>query len=356
MLTLTATELPRFMGCNAFQSLESVAPFNTDESRAEGDAAHWFVEQVFNGRATAEQLIDKKAPNGIFITPDMAEHCEKYLRDIKGRGAVEIPTSYGTEQYTVNGRADHGAWDAVSLTVDDFKYGWKIVEPEFNWTLISHAIGLIIANNLKPDHIVFRIYQPRPYHPRGNVREWACSYHDLMYVFWPKLQKALLNPSDRVCTGEHCYKCEKMSQCPAMQIAAMNAIDVSEVAFNSKLSNDELSWMLDQLKRGQEVLKQSLAAFEDLAMHRMKSGENIPQYSMQNGLGQTRWKGGMTPDVVKLITGVDCSKKELITPNQAKNAGVPESVIKTLTERPNTGYKMVRADTNKTAENLFGRK
>src|SRR5690606_37274617 len=135
-----------------------------------------------------------------------------------------------------------------------------------------------------------------------------------------------------------------------LQIASMNAVDVAHKAFDSEIDNDRLSWMLDNIKRAQDVLKQSQDAYEDLALHRLKIGQNIPEYTMQSGLGQTRWNDGVTADLIQMLTGINVSKAGIVSPNQAKNAGVPESVVGVYTTRPSTGFKLVRQDVSKKAE------
>ena len=54
MISLTATDLPRFMACNGSRLLKRIEPFNPDDTVAEeGNAAHWLIEQVFRGHFTA---------------------------------------------------------------------------------------------------------------------------------------------------------------------------------------------------------------------------------------------------------------------------------------------------------------
>ena len=352
MLSLTATELPRFMSCNGSRLLQGIKPFNPDTIvTEEGNAVHWLIEQVFRGQITAEELIDRKAPNGVLITGDMVEHSSQFIDDMKG-GDVEIDTSYGSPGWEIRGRADGLKFDKSVLIISDFKYGWKIIEPEKNWTLISHSIGWLSRNPFKPDTITFKIYQPRPFHPLGAVREWVINYDKLMEL-WRELKFTLENPSDQCTTSPHCYRCPSISQCQAHQVATMNSVDVAYRAYNSEVVNDDLSFILNEITRAEDILKQAKNAYEDLAMHRLREGQQIPNYSISNSYGQTRWKDGMDVDTVKAITGVDCSKKTLITPNQAKKAGVDEDVIKALTDRPSNGFKLVKIDAADKAEKLF---
>ena len=356
MLSLTATELPRFMACNGYKSLGGIEPFNpSTEQTDEGNAAHWLCEQVYHG-ANAEDLIGKTAPNGLYITADMVEYCREYLDVITSNECeVEVDTSHSGDGWEIRGRADCIKFADGILTVADLKYGWRIVEPENNWTLISHAIAYCRKHNIQPTTIVFRIFQPRPFHPQGTVRDWIIDYAKLA-TLCGELINVLSNPSSTVCSGSQCYKCQCLSQCPAAQIAAMNAIDVVEIAFDSEISNERLTWMLANLKRAQEIIKQSYDAYEDLALHRLKAGGRLKGYSMQQALGQTTWNDGITSDVVKMMSGVDVRVDKIMTPAQAKKAGVPEDLIKSMTHRPDNGFKLVAVDENKLAQKMFGKK
>lgn len=356
MLSLTATELPRFMACNGYKSLGGIEPFNpSTEQTDEGNATHWLCEQVYHG-ANAEDLIGQTAPNGLYITADMVEYCREYLQFItSGNCEVEVDTSHSGNGWEIRGRADCIKYENGVLTVADLKYGWRIVEPEENWTLISHAIAWCVKHQITPENIVLKIFQPRPFHPKGNVREWPVNYVTLS-GFYSEIDAVLRHPSSTVCSGSQCYKCQCLSQCPAAQIASMNAIDVAEMAFDSEIENDKLVWMLTNLKRAQEIIKQSYDAYEDLALHRLKAGGSLKGYSIQQALGQTTWNEGITSDVVKLMSGIDVRVDKIMTPAQAKKAGVPEDLLNSLTHRPDNGFKLVAVDENKMAEKMFGKK
>lgn len=354
MFKITATELPRFMACNGSRLMGVLVPPNeSDTARDEGDAVHWIAEQVFKGVITADELIDRKAPNGVYITVDMVEHVSTYLNSIMGRGSVERDTSHTDgAAWRVGGRVDHESWEGGTLYIDDFKYGWRIVSPVMNWTMISHAVALAKQANTMPDEVVFRIFQPRPYHPEGYVREWCCNADEFRKLF-ERLIETLLNPNDRLQTSQHCYGCLSRSQCPANQITEANSIDVSERVYNNVIDNDTLVNAINEIERATKVLKESLDAYHDLAISRLKSGQVIKGFALTADLGNLDWKEGLTPEVMKLLTGKDLSKSELITPTQAKKLGID---VDAFSERRNKGVKMVRMDSAKNAEKHFGKR
>lgn len=365
MLQITADELPRLMACNGSRLMENARLSITvdDSDRQEGIAAHWLIEQVFSQQRTLDELIDRQAPNGVFITAEMVENVTPYLEHIAGKGAIEHVTSFiggGNNPWAVNGRADHVSDGGGIVTVTDFKYGWSIVEPENNWTLIAHAIGYcldLVQNcslNLERDvkTVEFIIHQPRPYHPLGRVRSHSITVQQLV-EYHKQLDATLSNPTDTLNTGQHCKRCPAMVSCPAFSKAQMNAIDASERAFNDDVDNNSLAFLLDNIKRAQDVLKQAYEAYSDLTTHRLREGQSIPNYSVQTELTNRQWKDFVTPDVVLMMTGKDITKKGLPTPAQAKKAGVPEEVVESLCERRSKGFKLVRIDTDKLAKKLF---
>lgn len=365
MLTLKADDLPRFMTCNGYRVMPHNVPFNVDDTdRDEGNAAHWLVEQVHRGIFHLDELVDRKAFNGVFITEEMIEYADEYLNAIMGKGQVECDTSYSDGQnYSIRGRADHieySTWNKPQggvtkiLHVSDFKYGWGIVEPKGNWTLISHALAWIFRNpNEQVDEIVLRIFQPRPHHVEGKVREHRYSRDELLNVLWPQLSAALSNPSDQLRTSEHCKKCPALASCPAAMSACMNAIDVSEQALPSEVDDKTMGFMLDNMERAIKILEQNKKALSEKALHRIKAGAIIPGYGRETELTNRQWKEGITVDVAPVLTGKDLSKKQLITPAQAIKAGVSEVVVNSLCERREKGTKLVRISADQAAKKIF---
>lgn len=355
MLTLTADELPRFMACNGSRAIDQVQVFDPDNTmRNEGDAAHWLIEQVFNKRFGTDELIDRPAFNGVYITEEMIEATALCLEDIRGRGAVEVITSYSDGQiYQVNGRSDWVSFEDGTLFVGDFKYGWSIVEPENNWTLLSHAIGWMFANpSANVTHVTLRIWQPRPHHPLGKVRSVTYT-KDEMHWFWVSLFTKLTQPDNMLHTGKHCKDCLGMINCPAAQKAAMNAIEVSEMGYVSNLDDRSLAFILDQTERAIKLLEQQHKAGTELALHRIKAGHIVPGYGVEKDLTNKQWKQGITVETAMMMVGKDLSKKQLVTPAQALKAGVSQEAIDALCERREKGVKLTRINASTQVKKMF---
>ncbi len=355
-LQLTATELPRFMACNGSRYMDDFqSSIESDHTvRNEGDAIHWLAEQILTGKHSISELVDRKAPNGLFITADMLEHSSEYISDMIDKPNLEIEVS-GYLIYpnaTITTRTDCRYIEGNTLYINDFKYGWGIVEPENNWTLIAYAMDYFQHCQHDIHHVVMTIYQPRPHHHKGHVRSWKITAEQLI-SYASRIFDTLSNPNDQLNTGEHCRNCPALTHCPAAHKAEMNAVDASEIAFNDNISDKVLSLKLDTIKRAADILKEAEKAYSELALHRLKSGQIIDNYSIDNDLTNEKWKDGISVDVVKAMTGIDVSKPSMITPNQAIKKGVPETIVKSLCERQSKGVKLIRISANDKANKLF---
>ena len=356
MFTITADNLLRFMNCNgSVRMTPAFPPLLSDQTaRDEGNAAHWLSVKLFDG-----DRIDSghKAPNGIVITSEMIDHVEAYLSSLNC-GDMEAETSFGNDQWRVNARCDHRKYDPSdnSLTIDDLKYGRRQVDPDMNWTLIAHAIGSCIILGIQPDRIILRIHQPRIYHPDGPVRSWEFTYQQLG-EFWQQIAETMVNPRDELRTGlSWCAKCSALGSCPAARIAGMNATDASTLTFNDDMPNNALSYEMDALRISTGMIAARLEALEELAKHRLKNGAVIDDYGLENQYANTRFKSGISGELLTMTTGINCVKTSTITPAEFKRRGGSETLITQLTERPLTGVKLIRASADTRAKRLLGRK
>ena len=359
MLSITATDLPRLMACNGSRLMTATLPAvdAADATKDEGNAVHWLVVQVHTGKFTAEQIVGQQSPEGVFITAEMVEHVRDYLVAIKGAD-VEVETSHSGIGWNVRGRADSIKYIAAGghLQINELKYGWRIVEAEANWTLLSHAAGFIANNPDKPVHTVdMTVFQPRPHHPSGQNRSWMIGIGDFD-ILHTEMVSTLQAPDDVLHTGElQCHYCPAIATCPAARKAEMNAIEASEKAFTDSIDNGNLSFRLDHLKRAGQVIKEMEKAYTELALHRVRQGQVVPNYVIETEQTNRNWKGHVTAEFIDALTGKDLSKKELITPAQAEKAGVSKEVVAALTERHSKGSKIVRVDIDSKAKKLFNK-
>ncbi len=357
MIVVTATELPRVMQCIGSRLMATIMPPDAiTDARNEGNAADWLANTVFNS-GNIETMIGQKAYNGFVITAEMIEFVGEYLSALDC-GDVQVETSWSGGPFEIRGRADHIIYHVGdTLTVDEFKYGWRPVEPEMNWTTISHAIGHL-ANNagLPPPRVIhFRIHQPRPHHPDGRLRTWSIDYATLMEL-QAQIIARLSNPTEHLQTGPACYKCHAYLGCPAAAKMEANAIDATyDSAFSDQLSGEALAVELELLERASDVIETRLAAHKELANHRLQNGEIVPNYARDPQYGHTKWKAGITGPLLSATSKIDCNKPGTITPAEFLRRGGSQATYDALTERPMTGAKLRRIDPNKRAQRLLKR-
>lgn len=363
MLVVTATILPRLLNCNGSRFVGGLTPPATtgdDTVKKEGDAADWVVQQYVSGRHNPEDLIDCKAPNGVYITAEMIEYLDEYIKAVSRKNGTEFlktefENSYQVADVLINGRADLIRYCDIDqhLEIGDLKYGWGIVEPEMNWTLLSHAFGFMNKfPGITIKKVTFTIYQPRPKHYFGTVRSWSIDGNTLLKLA-VDMSHNLNNLNDCLNTGEHCYKCPALITCPAARKAQLNAIESSERAYVENINNETLSFFLDHINRAFDILSHTKKAYEEMAIHRIKEGQVVNNYSVETGLSNRDWTKHVTPEWLEILTGENLTKKNLITPAQAEKIGVNKDIVAVLTERHNTNTKLIRVAADAKARKLL---
>jgi len=372
-MRITATQLPRVVACNGSHSMEA-SPASIElptADRDEGIAAHHVAAATLNGLISDPvDMVNHQTPNGIFVTADMAEHIAMFTDMIARRGytgeaiigvETEVDFEIPNTNVVVTCRPDHYAFDTGSgvLHIDDFKYGWRPVEPFNNWTLIAYAIGVMLRHQWQPTMVVFTVCQPRPLHRDGPVREWSISGQELTALFLA-LCSVLANLQDVLNSGPHCRKCKALATCPAAREAGYNSIEASTVKFTDQIVGEELSAEIRTLRRAQEAISLKLDAYEELAMHLIaQNGPNVvPGFTTEQQFGNRAFSAGLTPEIISIMTGKTIDQittRKTITPAALERLGVSENVVKSLTYRPPTKRKLVEFDVSREAKKLFGK-
>lgn len=347
MLKLIADELNQFMQCDGYRHVTErpVIEAQTDTTvRDEGTAAHAAAHAIFTNAATLEQLINTKHTNGVVLTEQLLTHVGEYLSALDC-GETEANTTLEIEGVAIiAARCDHRSLSADGrvLTIDDLKMGYGVRTPAMNWTLIHHAYSTCVEWNVRPEYVSLRIHQPRAFHPLGPLRSWVISYDDLL-GYYGQLVDKIRRDDPTLNTGDACLKCRKRNNCPANREMVGNCVDVAHELTDDNLSNDALSSELDLLKVAKERISSRLESLEGTARHEIDAGHVVPNYSVEQGEGQRRWISGLTAEGLSAMTGKDLYEKpKTVTPAEAVRRGVPDHIVKSLSERPNTGLKLVR--------------
>lgn len=358
MITLVAHALNRVARCNGSHHMPA-PEFDTSEEQGEdqreGEAAHYVATEILAGRSTPT-----KAPNGVFVTDDMLEAIDGFVTDVQSRG---IPTLIEqnvdfqlTDVIRILCRLDVATYDynTGTLTIDEYKHGWRIVEPLDNWQLVAEAAGWLVRYRDTPtSRIILNIHQPRPHHPGGKKRSITYSIGEFGAVI-ARMRGLLesLPTNTGTATGEHCYRCPAMAECWAHRQSEYNILEAVGTAFSDRLDNDELSAAILQMERAEQIAKQKKTAYRELMTARINGGKFARDWYIEPQLGNTTWNPGVTPSMIKAVTGIDVSKPGMLSPTQAKALKVPETVIKAFSYRPNTGTRLVHKTADQAASRL----
>lgn len=367
MIKVAVSDLPRVMACAGSVALVAQAKLKRppevveDDAQREGTAAHWVAEQRFKGN-TAD-LVGKEAPNGYVVDAEMQQHADAYFATFNMSELVHRVESRGKWEgpgFVLQGQSDLVLRPSVYLlVVNDFKYGFRIVEAEGNWQTIGYAIIEVMGlqpGEPAPTEFVLGIYQPRPFHPDGPFRFVRITAYEL-FVFYQQISErltAISNGLDLTTSGPHCHYCPANANCPTFLESTYNAIDASR---RVKVILDNPAYIrpvLDEIDRAMEVLKNAKEAYEEEATSRMKRGEQVPNMRVEPRLANTTWRGGIGQ--IESATGLSLTEPKPITPAEAKRRGMTDEQIATHTHRPSIGIKLVRTDAEKErkrAEKLF---
>lgn len=349
VIRLNASALPRVLACLGSTQFPNTAEVESTEAAREGTAAHHAAECTLKGLP-----IPDVAPNGYAIDAEMREHAADYAAKCGGAevGWTEIRTDWlATSQIEIACKIDRAWYADGVLYIRDYKYGWRLVDPENNAQLIAGAVGtlrkLAIEGRIFPPHvrIDMGIYQPRPYHPEGALRTWPISLDELVAAHDALVAELAKLPSSDLVTGPHCEHCPGaiLGTCPAYLAASGNAIDVATRGGPMDVTPAQMARELVNLERASKVLEQRHEWLKDSAKRALKAGQIVPGWAIETGYGQTVWT--IEPDELRKLTNADVlTAPKLVTPAEAKRHGVSEDVIKANTKRPVTGDKLVRRD------------
>lgn len=356
-MNIHASQLARPMVCAGFMFLD-LPKFPAGEAAEEGTAAGEYLENML-----LEKPLGSTASNGVFIDEDIKFHTTDVYNNIIGRAKSPVLCEQKIDWQTRSGIWIRGKYDAAyvdvkgRLCIDDLKYGWGIVEVKENWQLLAYAIGEVIRRGQAFNEIVLRILQPRPHHEDGNYREWTLSYSTLLeYKEKIELRMIELNEGRKdLQTSDKCKYCPGAAEaCPAFSRLFYRALEVTTEFCQDSLTNQELSFQLDQIKRAEEVIKIKRDSLTELGTMRIKQGEIIPNYVHVANYGHRAWKNGISPDSIKAMTGLNVVDTVFMTPAKAEKVGVSKELIAQLTEKKFSGYKLEKKNVTELGNKIFG--
>ena len=341
--------------CPGAPTLWAVLPSNESDITREGDAAHWVGEQQLSGQTFMDvvELIDRQAPNGVFINEKMTDHVQMYVDHVCRNtsapvieGRVDIPEVCPGEP----GTPDAYGWHAIEpgvMNVDDLKYGYLIVEAFENWQMMTYALGIYraaVAAGHVITHFNLTIVQPRAPHNDGPVRSWLVSVDELQMLYWPRIIKAAQG-GDCV-TGPQCKRCDAAINCAALRQATAHASQYVAGPIAEEYDGHQLSVELDMLEAAAISLEARGNAIRTMAKDRaFEVSGSVPGWMIERAAGRNYWHNESSVPDLERVTGLDLHKHTPLTPNQAINdAGLDGKIVDQYTIRSIGKPKLVKHD------------
>lgn len=366
--------------CSAAPIAQQGRPDPDTQEAREGTAAHWVMAETLlvlrDGErwATCADYIGQTAPNGVVIDDTMAEGAQVVVDDVLAVCNTEGGLSSLFIELRVRmpcihpenwGTLDVGLYlrQQGRLFVWDYKHGHRETPARENLQLIDYAAGLaeqlgINGHTEQYTMASLRIVQPFCYRAGGPVDEWLVTLAELR-PYWNRLAnmagEAMTSPS--MTTGLHCRDCRALPDCKAARGASYNLVHLAKqpVQLDTMAPRDlAVEWRI--LTEGQKLLKARLEAIEDTLQHQIKTGDTSSGLTLE--VTQGRQTFNVPPEQVIAIAGqfgVDATKPGCKTPSQvlqsAPTAVKPmlSELFKSITHRPNTGFKLIQADGTKAA-------
>lgn len=361
-MIIRCSGLSRVMSCPGSKLMKDLPEDTGNEAAKEGTAAGELLEAMLAQR-TVKPNVPAQASNGVYFNDEMYSYlapCAERLleRQVDVRCEVRIDWQT-TSGITIRGQYDMCYEIGDTLYVEDLKYGYGIVEVKENWQLLGYAIGEIYRQGRVFDKIVFRIFQPRPHHKDGVLREWSIDYNTLLKYHQMINEKISLLTSGEAYleTGPHCRYCPAAGErCQAFNNAFYNTVDVSLAEVNQDgLTDVEIASQLDVLKRAENILKIKKESLEQLGVARIRQGRLIPGYTVDQTYSKRYWKKHISPSVIETMTGIEVTETVLKSPHKCKQLGVPKELVESFSERFANKTTLKKQDTTELGNKIFNK-
>ena len=347
---LAPSSASRRMQCPGSRELQEKYPEAEDnQERIDGEIAHHHLANLLRGIPIPSDVSDEMH-DSIMVFVDSLPPLQGADVHIEERLTMHKihPEAFGTP--------DFWAWlpDTQTLDVRDYKHGHGFVSEYCNWQLLMYAIGAIeheektfrrftIDGDFK---IRLTIVQPRCFmSERGPVRSSEITSKELREFFLPKLiENSAIAMGDKLVTetGPECANCSAAHACGTLQLAAYNVIKVVGRGQTFDLPSNIIGREMKLMNDCMEALKARQKALEAEMIARIKQGEILTGWNLEQGYGRQKWTIPVN-EVVEMaaMMGVDVSVKDALTPVQAIKKGFAKELVDSISERPKGEVKLV---------------
>ena len=339
------------------------------EAAKEGTAAHWFLTEQFS---TGEiHSVGTLAPNGVPVSAEMVEACEMLRDDLlamlqqerTGLLLVERKLPASVMVHKDNwGTPDFYLIDETNrvLTVWDYKYGHRYVDAFMNWQMMNYAMLILSAHDVDEWdkwRITLKIAQPRNYSPEGPLRSWYLSGSELnKHALSLRNSARVANePGAELRSGQHCRDCKAAHVCPALQRAAMSAVDLSYRQTSVDMPPEAVGLELRILDAADKRLSARRDALEAHALGIIARGGNVPGWQRTHVKGRAKWTAPLQSvlSLGNLYGKLLAKPVEAVTPAQAIKLGVDADLVAAYSSAESGAAKLQIAD-DRSAAKTFG--
>ena len=299
----------------------------------EGRRAHDLAESCLRQGIDAETYLNRRTPDGTFVSQDMVDAVQIYLDYVRAEVArlpgsellIEQPFDLswlgedlrGTNDATVRQPFGH-------MSVVDYKHGAGVaVKAEDNSQLLYYGAGAL-RESVSVETVTLTIVQPRALGEPIDEWETTPQYIEAWTndVLKPAMAHAhaLLKagPDEAVQhlhAGDHCMFCLAKHSCPKLRD---NAMAMAELSFDPIKDDRKVilpdAYEMDGPRLARaidlgELLSLWLKALREEAQNRLRRGEEVPGYKLVEGRATRRWAdetaaADILPPEVAMVTSL----------------------------------------------------
>ena len=365
-MKLSPSGAARRMTCpGSHQLLQHVPKRVRNDAALAGSAAHYAAMHMLRSLDDSFNYSREIPAHAEYvITSEMITDAEIYVSAVIDMLTTEglSPTNLDIEQRveitaiheTCVGYIDACIYSPITdrCYIIDYKSGFTPVSAVENWQLLEYAIGVMNTHPLVSKLTDFRlvIVQPNDFSSTA-VKTWDVTADEITRVYYPRIvQNELLALQDNApCVpSPMCKTCDARAICPALHSAALSTIDYAAGATPERVSNDFLGFEIKHLRRAQKLLEARLSGLEEEAFQRIKSGQTVAGFKLQQRLGAEKWICDINRVIeTGKIFGINLEKpRDVITPTQARKAGLPADFLSFIAARSAGALKLVEQDEN----------
>lgn len=360
----------RWVHCPGSIALSAKHPIDdASPKRAEGTAAAWVAAQVLHGVCLVPGQL---APNGVAVTNEMLDGAELYqdaVRRVLAPEDMRIEEHMRAWSIHAEAMGDADVWGVAANTgvvhVFEYKFGHRYVEAFENWQGAGYGIAAFDTiypepnNEHEAKHLVeFTVVQPRYFGPHPQVRTWRTSMVALRGMRNQLAHAAEIaqRPDAPTRVGDYCRICPARHVCVTLQTGATAEAEYTGEATPFALDVHQASTELRLLQKAKAIIEAREDGLEIEVTAALTRGERSAHFQLSRSTPRETWASDKVDSVLGMaeLLGVSVTKPPaLVTPNQAKKAGLPADLVDSATFRPPGELKLAPIDTN-AARKAFG--